>query len=135
MKILLDTNVILDYLTKRNDNYINMTEIVDSCVNKKNQGFITSHSITDFYYITRKYMPDNDRIEWTRFIVNTFTILTEDKQAFINCLNAEDLDDLKDQHQMECSAAAELDYIITRNLKDFENSKVPALSSEEFLKL
>lgn len=135
MKILLDTNVILDYLTKRNDNYINMTEIVDSCVNKKNQGFITSHSITDFYYLTRKYMPDNDRIEWTRFIVNTFTILTEDKQAFINCLNAEDLDDLEDQLQMECSAAAELDYIITRNLKDFENSKVPALSSEEFLKL
>lgn len=135
MKILLDTNVILDYLTKRNDNYINMTEIVDSCVNKKNQGFITSHSITDFYYLTRKYMPDNDRIEWTRFIVNTFTILTEDKQAFINCLNAEDLDDLEDQLQMECSAAAELDYIITRNLKDFENSKVPAVSSEEFLKL
>ena len=83
MKILLDTNVILDYLTKRNDNHINMTEIVDSCVNKKNQGFITSHSITDFYYLTRKYMPDNDRIEWTRFIVNTFTILTEDKQTFI----------------------------------------------------
>lgn len=135
MKILLDTNVILDYLTKRNYNYINMTEIVDSCVNKKNQGFITSHSITDFYYLTRKYMPDNDRIEWTRFIVNTFTILTEDKQAFINCLNAEDLDDLEDQLQMECSAAAELDYIITRNLKDFENSKVPAVSSEEFLKL
>lgn len=135
MKILLDTNVILDYLTKRNDNYINMTEIVDSCVNKKNQGFITSHSITDFYYLTRKYMPDNDRIEWTRFIINTFTILTEDKQAFINCLNAEDLDDLEDQLQMECSAAAELDYIITRNLKDFENSKVPAVSSEEFLKL
>ena len=112
-----------------------MTEIVDSCVNKKNQGFITSHSITDFYYLTRKYMPDNDRIEWTRFIVNTFTILTEDKQAFTNCLNAEDLDDLEDQLQMECSAAAELDYIITRHLKDFENSKVPAVSSEEFLKL
>lgn len=135
MNILLDTNVILDYLTKINVNYINMEKIVNSCVNKQNQGFITSHSITDFYYITRKYMPDNDRKEWTKFIVNTFTILTEDKETFLKCLNAEYLDDLEDQLQMECSAAADLDYIITRNLKDFQNSKVPAVSSEEFLEM
>ena len=82
MNILLDTNVILDYLTKRNVNYINMEKIVNSCVNKQNQGFITSHSITDFYYITRKYMPDNYIKEWTRFIITSFTILTGDIETF-----------------------------------------------------
>ena len=80
-------------------------------------------------------MPDNDRKEWTKFIVNTFTILTEDKETFLKCLNAEYLDDLEDQLQMECSAAADLDYIITRNLKDFKDSKVLAVSSEEFLEM
>ena len=135
MKILLDTNILLDMAMNRNSNHDAANEVITSCVSKKHEGYITAHSICDFFYICRKEFNLEMKCNWVSFFINTFTILTEDKQAFINCLNAEDLDDLEDQLQMECSAAAELDYIITRNLKDFENSKVPAVSSEEFLKL
>lgn len=65
--------------------------------------------------------------------MNTFTILVEDKEAFLNCLKEEHFEDLEDQLQMECAATAEVDYIITENKKDFEFAKVPVISGREFL--
>jgi len=132
MKLFLDTNVLLDMAVDRNANHEAADNVVQSCVQKKNEGFITSHSITDFFYIARKYYSDEDRKALTEFIVNTFTILTEDKEAFQKSLKAEHFDDLEDQLQIECASAAEVDYIITENLKDFEFSKVPVISSRDF---
>jgi len=132
MKLFLDTNVLLDYAVNRNDNHEILQSVIKSCVDRKNEGFITSHSITDFFYIARNYFTNTERKELTDFIVNTFTILVEDKEAFLNCLKAEHFDDLEDQLQMECASSAEVDYIITENKKDFEFAKVPVISSREF---
>lgn len=43
------------------------------------------------------------------------------------------LDDLEDAMQHEASVSAGLDYIVTRNCKDFKNSAIPAVTPEEFL--
>lgn len=133
MKLFLDTNVLLDYAVNRNDNREIIQSVIKSCIDRKNEGFITSHSITDFFYIARNYFTNNERKEFTEFIVNTFTILVEDKEAFLNCLKEEHFEDFEDQLQMECAATAEVDYIITENKKDFEFAKVPVISGREFL--
>jgi len=135
MKIFLDTNVLLDLALNRNDNHDAADNVVQSCVLKKNEGYITSHSICDFFYILRKDFSTELRMNWVTFLVNTFTILTEDKEAFQKSLKAECFDDLEDQLQIECASAAEVDYIITENLKDFEFSKVPVISSRDFATL
>lgn len=132
MKILIDTNVLLDMAINRNANHYNADAIVKSCVDKKNEGFVTSHSICDFFYIIRKECSFETKMNWLTFIINTFTILTEDKGKFISAIESEHFDDLEDQLQMETASAAELDYIITENLKDFSFSDVPAVSSMDF---
>jgi len=132
MKLFLDTNILLDMALNRNNNHEAADNIIQSCVTKKHDGFITSHSICDFFYILRKDFSTELRMNWVTFLVNTFTILVEDKEAFLNCLKAEHFDDLEDQLQMECAASAEVDYIITENKKDFEFAKVPVISSREF---
>lgn len=132
MKILLDTNVLIDYTTKRNANYENAAEIVQSCIEEQNEGFITAHSISDFYYITRKNFTKEDRKEWCSFLINTFTILTESREIFINTLQAENFFYLEDLLQMECAKDADLDFIITENLKDFESSEVQGISISDF---
>lgn len=133
MKLFLDTNVLLDYAVNRNDNHEVLQSVIKSCIDRKNEGFITSHSITDFFNIARNYFTNNERKEFTEFIVNTFTILVEDREAFLNCLKEEHFEDLEDQLQMECAATAEVDFIITENKKDFEFAKVPVISGREFL--
>lgn len=59
-------------------------------------------------------------------------ILTEDKEAFLSALADEAFFDLEDNLQMTCAAEADLDYIITQNMKDFSSSQVPAISIPEF---
>ena len=58
MKVLIDTNIILDVLLKREPFYESSREILDLCENRKLEGLITASSITDLFYITRKALHD-----------------------------------------------------------------------------
>lgn len=53
----------------------------------------------------------------------------------IAAVNNEAFDDLEDSMQHQSSIACKLDYIVTRNIDDFENATVSAITPEKFLKL
>ena len=53
--------------------------------------------------------------------------LSVDRGKIINALNNEDFSDIEDCLQMECAKAFSVDYIVTRNIKDFEKSIIPAI--------
>lgn len=132
MKILIDTNVLIDMAVERNNNHRKADAIMKSCVFKRHEGFVTSHSITDFFYIVRKDLLPEEKRNWVKYIVTNLTILTEDKDAFLSALACEHFFDLEDNLQMVCATEADLDYIITQNIKDFASSPVPAISIPEF---
>lgn len=128
MKFLIDTNVLLDMAIERNENHEAAGQLIKSFIQKKNEGFVTSHSVCDFFYIVRKDYSLEEKKNWIDFITNAFTILTEDKDDFVNSTKKEFFADLEDQLQMECAEKAELDFIVTSNLKDFSHSAVAAIS-------
>ena len=64
-----------------------------------------------------------------------FEIIEIDKEMIIIALQNEQWQDLEDGLQMQCAAHEKLDYIITRNIKDFTNSEVTAMLPEDFLKM
>ena len=66
-------------------------------------------------------------------IVSSFQIITEKKEDFLSVLTSEGFFDLEDSLQMKCAEKANLDYIVTENLKDFKESKIPAVSINEAL--
>lgn len=132
MKILIDTNVLIDYTTQRNTNYESASQIVESCISGKNEGYVTSHSISDFYYITRKSFTKEDRKLWCQFIINSFVILIESKEIFLDALKTEDFFALEDLLQISCAKEANLDFIVTQNIKDFKNSEVPGITITDF---
>ena len=55
------------------------------------------------------------------------------KKNVINALSNENFEDLEDCLQLECAQTISADYIITRNIKDFATSSIPAISPEDFL--
>ncbi|MBQ0166815.1 MAG: PIN domain-containing protein [Treponema sp.] len=132
MKILIDTNVLIDMAVERNNNHRKADIILKSCVFKRHEGYVTSHSITDFFYIVRKDLQPEEKRNWVKYIVTNLTILTEDKEAFLSALGDNDFFDLEDNLQISCAAEEDLNYIITQNLKDFASSPVPAISISEF---
>ena len=68
-------------------------------------------------------------------IVSSFQVISENRRDFVSVLTDKNFFDLEDGLQMKCAENTNLDYIVTENLKDFNNSKVPAVNIETALKL
>jgi predicted nucleic acid-binding protein len=66
-------------------------------------------------------------------LCGSFQIIGIDHEMLETALAADNFKDIEDGTQIQCAAQAELDYIITRDSKGFENSPVTALLPTEFL--
>jgi len=131
MKVAIDLNVLLDVVQKRN-NYPSSTAVLEAVVENRVQGFIPAHLITTLYYLTARHSSRekaNLLIEW---ILTHFEIGVETKQEFLKAISL-DFDDFEDAVVAGVARSHQCGFIITRNIKDFKNSPVQAVTPEEFL--
>ena len=134
MRVLLDTNIIIDYLSKRPQFYANARMIIKLCVEKRIDGYVAAHSILNIFYILRKEFTAEERRSSLFDLCKVLTVIGIDKEKIITVLCNSDFSDLEDCLQAECAKNCAVDYIITRNIKDFHNSAIPAIMPDVFLK-
>ncbi|MBO6133796.1 MAG: PIN domain-containing protein [Lachnospiraceae bacterium] len=135
MKILIDTNVMLDFLTERESFFDGADKIMQMCKKKEVTGFIAAHSVMNAFYILRKDFSVKDRREMLRDYMKLATVVGIDGISIDRALQREDFSDVEDCLQDECAYACGADYIVTRNITDYEKSKVKAITPEEFLEI
>ncbi|MCQ2613593.1 MAG: PIN domain-containing protein [Treponemataceae bacterium] len=135
LKVFFDTNEIISIAVNRNSTHKILRDLFDDVIHGKLKGYVTGHSLTDFFYVTRREIPKEDRLKFLLMIANNFTILTEPNDVFLSVLSDSDFFDLEDGLQMQCAEDAVLDYIVTENTEHFRASKVKALTAEEFYSL
>ena len=135
MKVLIDTNIFLDWLQER-EPFKEKSEIVLwKCLFGEIEGFVTPHSLNDLFYILRKDYSVEERKHYLGILCRHLTIILEDKTVITNVLSNEALRDFEDGLQIVCAHLKGLDYIITRDKSDFKNSPVPAIAPDKFLEL
>ncbi|GAH16573.1 unnamed protein product [marine sediment metagenome] len=131
-KILVDLNVILDFLNKRNDHF-EAAEIVDLCIEKKIKGYICAHEITTLAYFLIKEEKDNNKL---KFIINRildiFSTISITETILREALDSR-IKDYEDAVIESSCLKNEIDYIVSRNLKDFKNSRIKAISPKEYM--
>ncbi|MCL1947991.1 MAG: PIN domain-containing protein [Chitinivibrionia bacterium] len=132
--ILLDTNVFLDYFLNRNG-FDEARKIINSCFVKNTTGYVSAHEITTLSYFLEKGISDKNKItEIISKILKTFNVIEINqeilgKALFSNVIDYEDA-------VIEVSAIEKkIDYIVTKNIRDFEESKVKAILPKDFLGL
>ena len=135
MKILLDTNILIDYISKREPYTEHAKAVLMLCMENKIEGCIAAHSVMNTFYILRKEMSVSERRNYLINVCSFLTVIGIDKNKIIASLNNNDFSDFEDCLQSECAKAFSSDYIVTRNIKDFTDSLVPAILPDEFLKL
>lgn len=132
MNLLIDSNILLDILQEREPFIIDSYKIWTLCETKQIFGFISAITFANISYIMRKQIqPDNiDHILKRMSQIFYFTDL-----KFSDLENAAALKwkDFEDAIQYVTAERINADYIITRNIKDFENTKIPAITPNEFL--
>ena len=135
MRVLLDTNVLLDVIAIREPYYRYALRILDACDRGIMEGCIAAQSFPDIYYILRKDVPPADRREILKALCSICEVVALDKAKIVNALNDEDFADYEDCLIMNCAAEFGAEYIITRNGADFEGSIIPAISPEDFCRV
>lgn len=132
MKILIDTNVILDVLCNRPDFVEDSSKVWKYCETGQIEGYISALSIPNIVYILRKELTPQKTQEIISQIMMVFDVI-DLKSADLKNAARMLTSDFEDALQMCCASRIRADYIVTRNIRDFRNSKIPALKPAEFL--
>ena len=100
-------------------------------------GVIAGHTVSNLFYILQNRY--NFTLEQCRTKIRNlctlFDVATVGKETILSALDNEDFSDLEDSLQNECALNTEVDYIVTRNLADFKNTKIPVVSHKEFIEI
>jgi len=130
--ILIDLNIILDYLQDR-DGCEKAGELFAKCFQGKLKGYVCAHEITTLAYFlgkTRKNRTENMKI--ISRILQIFDVIEIDKTILEKAVLS-NITDFEDAVIVESAKEKKIDSIITRNIKDFKNSQIPAVTPEEYL--
>ncbi len=130
MKLMLDLNVILDVVQKRQPHYIASAQVLDHTL-KNSNGFIAAHAITTLHYLVSKYATSRKADELIDWLLLNFTIVSADKTTFLRARVLE-FTDFEDAVICACAEQQHCELIITRNSKDFSKSSVATLTPGEY---
>ena len=133
MVILVDTNVILDFLISRKPFSDTSENVLRLIIEGKCKGFIAAHRVTNIFYILRKSFSAAERKKMLIKLCEFVEIAGVQKKQIINALLNEEFADLEDRLQVECALSVNADYIVTRNIIDFQSSPIMAIQPEDFL--
>jgi len=133
IKLFIDSDIILDLLIKRNE-YQSSAKLFTIIENKELKGCTSPIVFANVHYIMTKYGGKEKSILNLRILRKFLSILTLDEEILDEALYAE-APDFEDSIQYIASEKNEIDFIITRNKKDYKRSKIPALTATEFLEI
>jgi predicted nucleic acid-binding protein len=134
-KILIDTDVILDFFFDREPFTENAAKILSLCESKEIKGFVTPVIISNVYYLLRQTAKHEKVIEKLKMLISITEILVINKDSILQALNSEfkDFEDALQNYSAELNK--EIDLIITRNTKDFKNSSLCVMTPDNYLKM
>ncbi|MBN2804088.1 MAG: PIN domain-containing protein [Deltaproteobacteria bacterium] len=133
-KLLIDLNIILDFLNKRNF-HSEAASLIDLCVEKKVSGFICAHEVTTLSYFLFKEQKNKSKVINTiSALLDMFTLISIDEKILRDSLISP-ISDFEDAVIEVSSIKKNIDYIISRNISDFKKSRIPALTPEQFFLL
>ncbi len=135
LALLIDTNILLNYLTNRDDSCLQQSiKIVGMCASGECTGYIAFHTLSTLWYVLRK-RSDSVRRQNLKDICEIFTVASTSQSEIIDAIKRDFFADLEDCLQDKCAKDVGADYIVTCNVKDFENSEVPAITPDDFIKM
>lgn len=134
MVILVDTNVVIDFLLTREPFFDASAEVIRGCADGEVEGYIAFHSIPNLWYILRK-ISEEKRRKWLSDICSFLRVAGAKHEDVVKAIKMKEFRDFEDCLQDRCAESIGADFILTRNTEDFEGSVVRAIAPEEFLKM
>ncbi len=132
MKVLIDTNIILDVLCNRKEFAEDSAKVFKLCEVKKITGYISALSIANIVYIMRKEL-DTEKVKEILERLSLIFEIVDLKAEDLKRASTLDFKDYEDAIQSTQASRIKANYIITRNIKDYNKSKVTAIKPSELI--
>jgi predicted nucleic acid-binding protein len=129
VKILLDCDVLLDQLLRREPFLANASRIFNACEAGKIHGAIAWHSLANAHYVA----DDGKRaLKFFEDLLSFVDVAGGDTELALEAIRS-GFSDFEDALQSACARQFEADFIVTRNVKDYKLSPIKAVSPSEFV--
>ena len=134
MRVLFDTNVVLDVLLERHPFSETAAAILSRVEKGEVVGFLCATTITTIYYLVSKATSRNKANECIKKLLTLFEIAAANRPVLET---ARDLNfkDFEDAIIYASALHSGCNCVVTRNIKDFSRTEIPVFSPEEFLKI
>ncbi len=132
MRLLIDGNIVLDVLQNRKEHVKDSAKIWKLCETEQAEGYVSALTFANLVYVMRKELTPETIGE----VLNKLSLLfqfTELSAADLSKAAEMKWDDFEDALQSATAERVHADYLITRNVRDFQRSIVPALSPADYL--
>ena len=131
-KVFLDSDVVLDFLTKRKPFVEESMRIFEYSARKELEIYISSLSINNIHYVVSKLESIKKSKDKIGILLNLVEILPVGKSTIEKSLLS-DFKDFEDGLQNFCAEEGEMNILITRNIRDYTKSNLSIQTPKEFL--
>ena len=129
--VFMDTNVVIDFLADRQPFSLYAARLFDLSVNGKMSIYISAASYNNIYYILRQSLTNSATIKLLADL-SEMTEITDVTSAIIRQSLKTDFKNYEDAIQYYCALSIPgIDFIVTRDTKDFKKSTLPVLTPAE----
>ncbi|MBK8701145.1 MAG: PIN domain-containing protein [Saprospiraceae bacterium] len=132
-RILIDTNIIIDLLAKRKEYYAEAAELFSLADKKEITLTISALTFANTNYVLSKLRSPKEARQILRKFKVLVEILSLDDKIIELALSDNQLPDFEDGLQYFSALENQVEIILTRNKKDYKNSKIPVLTAKEYL--
>lgn len=135
MKLLIDTNVVLDVLLKREPFFHVAADVLNLTQRNDVREYVSASAVTDIYYIAERQMKDHAAVkDLLKRLLMIVSVAAVSEQEIQNALKL-DWADFEDSVQYSVAFLNEMDGIVTRNPTDYQNSDVQIWLPEQALEV
>jgi len=134
VKVLFDTNIILDLLLNRQPFADDAAQLISRVEQSEITGFLCATSVTTIHYLMAKALDNKRAVAHLRQLLSLFEIAPVNRAVIEKALES-GFSDYEDAVIDQAASHAGAQYIITRNIKDFKNASVPAYTPTGFIQV
>ncbi|MCC6374923.1 MAG: PIN domain-containing protein [Moraxellaceae bacterium] len=132
MKVLFDTNVILDLLLNRQP-YVDAAALLVAKVERGQlEGYMGATTVTTLFYLTAKTVGTEAAKAQISMLLQLFKVALVDETVLKDALKV-GFSDFEDAVLYQSAKNANIDTIVTRNIKDFKLAQLPVYAPDELL--
>jgi predicted nucleic acid-binding protein len=133
MKVVFDTNVVLDFVYDREPDSSYAARLFTAAEERKIEGYLGAITVTTIHYLTTKLTGPRESKHLIKNLLDIFLIAPVNDLILKDAFES-DWNDFEDAVLHQSAVHADIGFIVTRNTKDFKKANIPVYTPRDMLK-